>query len=243
MDLATHFTGVVNTGSFTPGAATPAPFNVSHTGLVNGAGPSSASKNVAEIYNRILLNNAALVNMLGSTVDNTNWVQASAVLKAYLDTMNTNTASLNTNLNTVSAGLAAEIAARTYANDWSAVRRATDFTIPAGSLTNVAWDSSMGLNWYGSGQIVVPALRGGNFEVAFALSLYSAPAQTVTVIFTVPGGTFFREVAINASSQNAISLSVATPIADGQTVFVQVSAPSAGALVKSSSSLQVRRLS
>lgn len=75
MDLASFIPGITNSAAFTPGATTPPPFNVSHTGLTDGTGPSTASKNMAEIYNRILLNIAATVAKAGLTLDNNNWAQ------------------------------------------------------------------------------------------------------------------------------------------------------------------------
>lgn len=76
MDLLTHVPGVNITGSFTPGASTPSPYNVAHIGGVDGTGPQNATKNMAEIYNRLLLDRAALIQMAGLSVDNNNWVQA-----------------------------------------------------------------------------------------------------------------------------------------------------------------------
>lgn len=76
MDLLSHIPGVNVTGSFTPGAATPSPFNVAHVGGIDGTGPNNATKNMAEIYNRLLLDRAALIQMAGLSIDNTNWVQA-----------------------------------------------------------------------------------------------------------------------------------------------------------------------
>lgn len=75
LDLITHIPGITNSGSFTPGANTPAPWNAAATGAVDGTGPASATKNMAEIYNRFLLERAALIQRSGLTVDNTNWAQ------------------------------------------------------------------------------------------------------------------------------------------------------------------------
>lgn len=82
MDLVTHISGVAPTTSFSPGASTPAPFNVPHTGLVDGLGPGSASKNMAELYNRDLLWRRAMIATAGLTFDATNWVQEVAAVQA-----------------------------------------------------------------------------------------------------------------------------------------------------------------
>ena len=163
MDLITHVTGITNSGSVSPGANTPAPFNVPHTGAVDGSGPSTATKNMAEIYNRLLLERAAIINMLGSTIDNANWVQASAVLKAYLDAMNANIAGLNTNINTVSAGLAAEQITRA-AND---VKRCGFRKNATQAIANnvdglITFDLVAGLAWNSGATIVIPAGTANN---------------------------------------------------------------------------------
>jgi hypothetical protein len=82
MDLVTHISGVAPTTSFSPGASTPAPFNVPHTGLVDGLGPGSASKNMAELYNRDLLWRRAMIAVAGLSFDPTNWVQEVAAIQA-----------------------------------------------------------------------------------------------------------------------------------------------------------------
>ena len=81
MDLASFISGIGPTTSFTPGSNTPPPFNVQHTGLTDGTGPATASKNMAEIYNRILLEIRAVVVAAGMTPDNTNWTQMQAAIK------------------------------------------------------------------------------------------------------------------------------------------------------------------
>jgi len=80
MDLVTHIPGIVNSASFTPGAGTPAPYNVAHTGLTDGTSPGTASKNQAEIYNRWLLTQAAVIKEAGLTIDNTNWTQMATAI-------------------------------------------------------------------------------------------------------------------------------------------------------------------
>ncbi len=82
MDLVTFIPGVGATAAFTPGANTPAPFNVSHTGLTDGTSPATASSNMAEIYNRLLLQVASTIVHAGLTIDNTNWTQLSIAVQA-----------------------------------------------------------------------------------------------------------------------------------------------------------------
>ena len=82
MDLLSHVPGVNITGSFTPGANTASPYNVAHNGGVDGTGPQNATKNMAEIYNRLLLDRAALIQKAGLSIDNANWIQmAEAIFK------------------------------------------------------------------------------------------------------------------------------------------------------------------
>ena len=81
MDLASFISGIGPTTMFTPGSNTPPPFNVQHTGLTDGTGPATASKNMAEIYNRVLLEIRAVTVAAGMTPDNTNWTQLQAAIK------------------------------------------------------------------------------------------------------------------------------------------------------------------
>lgn len=85
MDLASFIPGITNTASFSPGATTPPPFNVAHTGLTDGTSPATASANMAEIYNRLLLNIASTVTAAGITIDNNNWTQLPAAVKKIAD--------------------------------------------------------------------------------------------------------------------------------------------------------------
>jgi hypothetical protein len=75
MDLINHIPGVGPTGAVNPGATTPAPYNVPQVGAVDGLGPGTATKNMAEIYNRDLLWRRALIAASGLAFDPTNWVQ------------------------------------------------------------------------------------------------------------------------------------------------------------------------
>jgi len=82
MNLISHIPGVGPTAAFNPGPSTPAPWNVPHTGATDGTGPASATKNMAEIYNRLLLQMAATIQVSGLAIDNNNWAQlAEAVSK------------------------------------------------------------------------------------------------------------------------------------------------------------------
>lgn len=85
MDLVSFIPGVGPTTSFTPGASTPPPFNVTHTGLTDGTGPTTSSNNMAEIYNRILLNIAATVVAAGIPLDQNNWTQLPAAVTALVN--------------------------------------------------------------------------------------------------------------------------------------------------------------
>jgi len=80
MDLVTHIPGIANSALFTPGANTPAPYNVAHTGLTDGVSTATASKNMAEIYNRWLLAQAAVIKQAGLTIDNANWTQMATAI-------------------------------------------------------------------------------------------------------------------------------------------------------------------
>lgn len=85
MDLASFIPGIGPTATFSPGATTPPPFNVTHLGLTDGTGPTTASNNMAEVYNRLLLNVAATISAAGLTIDNNNWTQLPAAVKAIAD--------------------------------------------------------------------------------------------------------------------------------------------------------------
>lgn len=89
MDLASFIPGITNTAPFNPGSTTPPPFNVSHVGLTDGTGPSTSSKNMAEMYNRLLLNIAATVSKAGLPIDNNDWAQLpTAIAKLISDSFN-----------------------------------------------------------------------------------------------------------------------------------------------------------
>lgn len=85
MDLVSFIPGVGPTASFSPGASTPPPFNVSHVGLTDGTSPATASNNMAEIYNRLMLNIASTIVAAGLTVDNNNWAQLPQAVSALVN--------------------------------------------------------------------------------------------------------------------------------------------------------------
>lgn len=82
MDLINHIPGVANSGIFLPGANTPAPWNVPHVGAVDGTSPLDATRNMAEIYNRMLLEFAAIVQAAGLAIDHANWTQAAQAIQS-----------------------------------------------------------------------------------------------------------------------------------------------------------------
>lgn len=86
MDLASFIPGVGPTAAFTPGASTPPPYNVSHTGFTDGAGPTTASNNMAEVYNRLYLQIASAIHASGLTIDNNNWAQLPQAVQKMIDT-------------------------------------------------------------------------------------------------------------------------------------------------------------
>ena len=73
IDLVSFVQGVTNTKTFTPGANTTAPYNTNHTGMTDGTSISTSSRNMAEIYNRFMLNIAATIAESGIPIDNDNW--------------------------------------------------------------------------------------------------------------------------------------------------------------------------
>jgi hypothetical protein len=81
MDLITHVPGITNSAAFTPGANTPSPWNTSHTGLTDGTSPNNATKNMAEIYNRLLLERAAIIQDAGLVIDYNNWTQMTTAIR------------------------------------------------------------------------------------------------------------------------------------------------------------------
>jgi len=75
LDLISFIPGIGVTAAFTPGATTSSPLNTTHTGATNGSGPSTSTNNVAEIYNRLLLQVASVIVKSGLSIDNNNWAQ------------------------------------------------------------------------------------------------------------------------------------------------------------------------
>ncbi len=83
MDLLSFVPGVAHTALFSPGAATPSPYNVNHTGGTDGTSPDTATNNMAEIYNRLLLQIASCIDSSGIGLDNTNWAQLGPAVRAH----------------------------------------------------------------------------------------------------------------------------------------------------------------
>jgi hypothetical protein len=81
INLIGFIPGVGPTAAFTPGPSTPAPWNVNHTGATDGTGPSTATRNMAEIYNRFFLQQAAVIQQSGLAIDNDNWAQLAAAIQ------------------------------------------------------------------------------------------------------------------------------------------------------------------
>jgi len=74
-DLVSFIPGIGNTKTFSPGVNTPAAYAGPHTGMTDGTSVATASSNMAEVYNRILLDLTATVASSGLTPDPTNWAQ------------------------------------------------------------------------------------------------------------------------------------------------------------------------
>ncbi|MET3371225.1 hypothetical protein ABIC89_000258 [Variovorax boronicumulans] len=81
MDLINHIPGVSKSVAFRPGPNTPAPWNVLHIGAVDGNSPFTATKNMAEIYNRFWLEFAAAIEASGLAIDHDNWTQLAEAIK------------------------------------------------------------------------------------------------------------------------------------------------------------------
>lgn len=75
LDLISHVPGVGNYALFTPGINTPAPLNFAHIGGVDGTDRNTATQNVAQLYNRLMLQVAAVVYTSGLVIDPDNWTQ------------------------------------------------------------------------------------------------------------------------------------------------------------------------
>jgi len=84
VDLIGFIPGIGATASFTPGGTTPAPFNVAFIGGTDGTGPSTATNNMAEIYNRLLLQIYSVIITAGLTYDHNNWTQLSDAITALI---------------------------------------------------------------------------------------------------------------------------------------------------------------
>lgn len=86
MDLISFIPGIGVTAAFSPGGTTSSPLNVSHTGATNGSSPATSTNNVAEIYNRLLLQVASVIVKSGLSIDNNNWAQLGDAVQAIANT-------------------------------------------------------------------------------------------------------------------------------------------------------------
>jgi hypothetical protein len=86
MDLVSFIPGVGSTQNFTAGVNTPAAYVGPNIGMTDGTSVATASKNMAEVYNRILLQIAATIQGAGLTIDNTNWAQLLAAVQTIANT-------------------------------------------------------------------------------------------------------------------------------------------------------------
>lgn len=82
MDIASHIPGIARTANFETGPNTPAPFKGTHTGLTDGTSPIDSSRNMAEIYNRLLFAHDAAILQAGLAVDHDNWAQLGQAMQA-----------------------------------------------------------------------------------------------------------------------------------------------------------------
>jgi hypothetical protein len=103
-DLINHISGVSNSGSFTAGSNTPPTYGLVHTGAVDGTNSQNATKNMAEIYNRMFFVFYYLVKQAGLTEDFSNWAQPAQAVKKLVDDSNLNInnqiSSINSQLST-----------------------------------------------------------------------------------------------------------------------------------------------
>ncbi len=82
MDLVSFISGIGPTQSFSPGISTDPALAGPHTGLTDGTSPTTASSNMAEIYNRLLLQIASVIVKSGRPIDNSNWSQLADAVAA-----------------------------------------------------------------------------------------------------------------------------------------------------------------
>lgn len=173
MDLISFVSGIGPTAAFTPGANTPAPYNVSHTGATDGSSPSTSTNNMAEIMNRLLLQVAAVISGSGLTIDNLNWTQLlAAVRKIALDTTN--------------AG--AYVTLAQYATDFATVKSGNGYQSFAGgvilqwgSFTAPGGGSTLAVTFPIAFPTAAYAAVGNSFDAANILAINSITRFAVTV--------------------------------------------------------------
>lgn len=218
MDLLSHVLGVNITGSFTPGANTASPYNVAHTGGVDGTGPNNATKNMAEIYNRFLLDRAALIQKAGLSIDNANWIQmAEAVVKI--------AGGLDGGTCPVTGPAAAPTAGNPYIKytsvapylenwEWTAT---TGWKVTSNHYESTVLNATSSVLAGGNNLVLTTALpRKGKIFVFGYSTIPAGTAATHTVLVQVSGGTTFtgtRSAAasgVEAISSIGITLNVDT---------------------------------
>jgi hypothetical protein len=188
MDLVSFISGIGPTQSFSPGVSTDPALAGPHTGLTDGTSPTTASSNMAEIYNRLLLQVASVIVKSGLTVDNTNWSQLADAVTAMATNSSIGGGQTITNF-VIGAGAGERGENIWYTN--------------ASSRTIVAYVSSLGFE-YGSflGYIAAssggsPPLtvqgagswNGGAFNTIVPLVLIVPPGYSYKVVRSSGGGT------------------------------------------------------
>lgn len=177
MDLVSFIPGIGPTAPFNPGPNTPAPFNTAHTGATDGTSPQTSSSNVAELYNRLLLQVASVIVTAGLTVDNTNWTQLSAGVKAIATQA---AAAATSSISTTYVKVAQ------YNSDFTANRTASGYQDLPGGLI---------IQWMNA------AHNAGNTNYAFPIAFPST-----CFVCTATGSDQFNIVNIQGLSRTAVNL-------------------------------------
>lgn len=152
MDLISFIPGVGPTALFSPGPTTPAPFNVNHRGATDGTSPQTATNNMAEIYNRVLLQIAATISASGISIDNDNWAQLPDAIKALAQSI-------------ISPSLSGLVTASTYNADFTGVKGPNGWQKIKGGLI-IQWGSTP------SPSFPFPAFFSTTFPIAFPNQIF-----------------------------------------------------------------------